>query len=139
MKLLFILLFAGFAYSQTDLPDRGSLKDIQGKTKFYVDADEPARKSIIKALTDKSSSFVVADKPAEAEFFVFYKILSRDEVVREPAPGFIEKGQLDVYIFRDSKKTIVWSTSGYGSGMRPDTPLSLAKNFVKAVKDDLKK
>ena len=59
MKIFIPLFTAAFsisAYAQTDLPDRGSMADIKGKTKIFIVADAQNTKQILKGQKDYVSS-----------------------------------------------------------------------------------
>ncbi len=125
--IIFLLSFSVF--SQSDLPEKGSLSDIHNKTKFYLVADNESRKAILKQI-EKQKVFTVVDKSDDAEFFIEYKTISRQPIA---IAGTTETGQMEVYIYRDKKKIIAWLESTTGGGFKGDTANRLIKKFLKAV------
>jgi hypothetical protein len=127
MKFLLLLLLTIPAFAQSDLPDRGDIADIKGKTKVYVAADGEHYDAITKAL---AKHFTLSPKAADADFFLAYESLSRDVV--GPSRMHLEKGQLTAYYYRDKTKVIAWSDHRVGGGFKADTSKELVKRFLKA-------
>lgn len=127
MKFLLLLLLAIPAYSQ--LPDRGLISDLKGKTRVYVIAEGDAYKVINKAI---AKSLTVVNSEDAAEFFLEYKTVSRSTV--GPTGMSLENGQLDAWLWREKKKVIAWSDSTTGGGFKGDTANKLIKRFLKDFK-----
>jgi len=123
---LFILFSTITAFSQTNLPDKGSLADIKGKTKIYISADAINSKYIESEIV-KHKSLSLAKSADTADFFIEYKSIETTYASSLHLP--IETGQIDVYFFRDKKKVIVWS-KGDTKGNKGPAP-SLLKQFLK--------
>ena len=126
-----LLAFSGRTLGQNDLPTIGSFDDIKGLSKVYVVADNESRKPILKVLK-KQPAFTLVDKPEDAEFFLEYKTISRQQFAMM---GTTETGQLDAYVRRDGKKVVAWSESTTGGGLKRDTANHLIKKFMKRVKN----
>lgn len=126
---IFLLLFTAAAFGQSDLPDKGTLADIKGKTKIYIAADTINSKALAKEL-GKHKSFTNAATAAGAEIFVEYKRIGDLKYVSGLQIP-IETGQVDVYFYRDGKKVIVWSEAGSKDTKSPAG--SLFKKFFKAI------
>jgi hypothetical protein len=104
-----LVAFSGRALGQNDLPTIGTFDDIKGLSKVYIVADNESRKAILKELK-KQPAFMLADKPDDAEFFLQYKTISRQQFSVFTG-GTTETGQLDAYVRRDGKKVVAWSES----------------------------
>jgi hypothetical protein len=127
---IFLLLFAGCVFAQSDLPEIGKIEDVKGKSKVYLIADGESKKAMVKKLD--ASPFVVVGKSDEAEIFIEYKTISRQPFGILPG-ATTETGQLDVFLFRDKKKIIGWSGSQTGGGFGGDTASKLLSKFVKEL------
>lgn len=119
------MLFAGPALAQSDLPETGTLSDLAGRTRVYLIADGEARPAMLK-LIEKQKGLTVTGKPDDAEFFLEYKSVSRQEF---GFGGTTETGQLYAFFYRDKRKVIAWERSGTGGGFKGDTAKSLTKKF----------
>ena len=128
---LFLLVLSSFAFGQSDLPDIGKLDDIKGRTKVYVIADGDSRKAMLKKLGE--AKLTIADKSDDAEFFMEYRTLSRQPFGILPG-ATTETGQIDVFIYREKKKVVVWSDSKTGGGFKGDTANQIIARFIKAFK-----
>jgi hypothetical protein len=124
---LFIIALAAAAFAQSELPDRGSLSDIKGKTKFYIVADAQNTKQILKALKDHSE-LVQVNRADDADFFIEYAEPHERKLVTSAQLSMIS-GQLDVYFYRDKRKVVAWSDSKESALQWPS--LSLTKKFLK--------
>jgi hypothetical protein len=118
---------------QNDLPTVGSFDDIKDLSKVYVAADNESRKAILKEL-NKQPAFSLVDKPEEAQFFLEYKTISRQQFSVFTG-GTTETGQLDAYVRHDGKKIVAWSESMTAGGFKGDTAHRLIGKFLKRVKD----
>ena len=128
--LIAILVFAFAAFGQSDLPDKGSLSDIVGKTKVYIVADGDAAKVIQKQI-NKSDVLSGVSKADDAEIFVEYRSLARNSL---PPTGIqTETGQIDVCYFREKRKVIAWSGSHTGGAFKGDAANYLIKKFLKEL------
>lgn len=124
--LLLLVLFASVTFGQ--LPDKGSISDLKGKTKVYVVATTNNARYIEKEL---KKTFQIVQKAADAEFFLEYKILS---IMKSGSLGLDdETGQLDAYFYQDKTKVVAWSESA-SSGFRNEPNVTLPRKFVKAWK-----
>lgn len=123
-----VLLFSVSGSAQADLPEIGTLADIKGKTNVYIVADGESLKAILKKL--KGSPLVVVTKATEADFFLEYKTIARDQVAGSGMT--LETGQIDVYIYRDKTKVIAWSDSKVAGGWSGGAAGQLTGNFIKA-------
>jgi hypothetical protein len=129
MKILIwalILLSAGVSFAQSDLPDKGSLSDIKGKTKIYIAADA-INAGYINSELAKHKEFANTASADTAEFIVEYHTISTDTATSLQLP--IETGQVDVYFFRDGKRVVVWSKGDTKGNRGPAA--SLFKQFLK--------
>ena len=133
--LFFVLIaFSRLALAQNDLPTIGSFDDIKGLSKTYVVADNESRKAILKELK-KIPTITLVNTPDDAEFFLEYKTISRNEGAQIGIFKITsETGQLDVYLHRDGKKVVAWSESTTGGGFKGDTARRLIEKFVKLIK-----
>lgn len=127
---LFLLLLLSIpAFAQADLPDKGSLAEIKGKTKFYLITDDSnSEKHILKQVV-KHKSLTVVMRADDAEFFIEYRTLKRAETGRGIAEMLSEQGQMDIFYRRNGRKVIVWSDVHIG-GM---PYRSLAKKAMKIL------
>ncbi len=136
--LLMMLLIGswGYGYAQSEMPEYGKIADLKGKSKVYVIATAEHRKLILREL-GKRQQIVNVDRAEDAEFFVEYKTLSREEpigIVRGTGVSMpYENGQLDVFFLRDNKKVIAWSEArnvGWYKGLPSNV---LTKEFLKEL------
>lgn len=125
MKFLLLLLLAIPAFTQ-DLPDRGQLSDLKGRTKAYIVADGGHYKAIEKAI---KKQYTLTSKASDADIFFGYKTLSRDEVGKTHM--YLENGQLDVYYFRDKTQVVSWSSNKWGEDYK--TAKDLVDQFLKEI------
>ena len=127
-----VILGLGFSgFGQTDQPIIGSLSEIRGLTKYYVEANTVDRDKIRKELKSVSQ-FEPVNDPSEAQFFVAYKTIS--ERTGGSIPYSIATGQMDVYFLRDGKKVLAWSASGSAGGYKAAVAGKLSGQFKKAFK-----
>lgn len=122
---LFLALFGCVASGQIDLPDKGSLADIKGKTKVYLAADAFNLKLMVKEF-HKQTVLHEVGSAKDADFIIEYK------TTFQSSQGLlgVETGEVDVYVLRDNKKIIVWSESAKNGLNLPST--TLTKKFLKA-------
>lgn len=132
MKLLLFVLFVFCsvpAFAQAELPDRGTISDLKGKTKIYINAPTKHLKYIEKEV---KKTFTIVSKADDADFVLEYKTLSLMK-----SGGSLnldeETGQMDAYFFKDARKVIAWSDSAE-SGFKDEPNTKLSKRFVKAWK-----
>jgi len=130
--LIGLLVFVGRTLGQNDLPTIGTFDDIKGLSKGYVVADNESLKAMLKELK-KQPAFTLVDKPDDAEFFLEYKTISRQQLGL--TGGTTETGQLDAYVRRDGKKVVAWSQSTTGGGFKGDTAHRLIEKFLKRAKN----
>lgn len=129
MKTLILLLFLATAAFSQDLPDKGDISEVKGKTKIYVVADDAdATKHITKQI-QKKKGLTVVNSADDAEIFFDYRTIERADQAAGIAGMFGEKGQLDIYYRKDGKKVIVWSDTDTGANPK----FSLTKKAIKAV------
>lgn len=144
MKILFLtclfLLFTFAAVGQSELPVIGKIDDIKSFRKVYIAADSTKdRELILKALKKKKAKLEVVGDPKDAEFFLEFKTLSRQNKTELVGGSYTENGEMTAYYYSaDKKKTIAWSeTKLYyeASGMMVESPNSyaLARRFVNAL------
>jgi hypothetical protein len=127
MKFLLLLLLAIPVFSQSDLPDRGKLSDLTGKTKVYISADGEHYEAIEKGI---KKQFKIADKASEADFILSYESLANRVV--GPTSIHLEKGQLTAYYFRDKTKVIAWTQTHDDGAFKAATSKALISRFLKA-------
>lgn len=128
LKLLFICLFAFPAFAQTDLPIFGKLSEIEGKSTFYVVAEDAAdRRQIENVLSER---LVKVIDPAKADLFVEYKSISRTTKFF----GGTERGAMTLYYVRGDKRVIVWSDAVTGGAYKSDAARRLARKLRSALK-----
>jgi hypothetical protein len=134
MKALLLAFFAVFAVAaQTDLPDKGSLSELSGKTKYYVIADGLAPK-YIRGAFKKSKTLVEVNSADDAEFFVEYRTIKEADPGSGLAAMLSTEGQMDIFYRRGDKKVIVWTDVDVGG-----LPVrSLARKAVKALDGNTK-
>lgn len=124
LALLLLLTPALFA----QLPDRGTISDLAGKTKVYVVADTEHLKLIKKGL---AKSLTLVNSPTDAEFFLEYTVSRHVHLTSLEIPS--ETGQLDAYLMRGSTKVVAWSDNKTDGGFGGPAAEVLAKRFVKAL------
>jgi hypothetical protein len=102
--LLLTLLLVPVAYSQ--LPDKGSIADLKGKTHYYLDAPEDQAKYVRKEL--KKSNLKEVKSVDDAEFVIEYRILSPNGTLTA-AELLSQRAEMNVYFLRpDGRKVVVF-------------------------------
>lgn len=134
MKTLLIFAIvlgsAIFAAGQSELPEYGSLADIAGRSKIYVNAEPDDRAAIIKELK-KKKDFTIVNKADDAEFFIEYKMLSQNQV--GPTNMNLARGRMDVYTRGDGKNKIAWSKTETNGAFKSAVAKALIKEFLRAI------
>ena len=136
-SLLAAFTFACSVFCQSGLPEYGRLDDIKGVRTYYVTAANALDRDLMLRELKKLDGYTNSDSAEGADFVIEYKTLSRDTMgVMLGGTGLslpIETGQIDVYLYRDRKKVVLWSKSDMsGHAGKPGTPARyLAKKFVK--------
>lgn len=111
--LLLLLLFALPVIAQSDLPDKGSIDELRGKTKFYLITDDAfTPKHILPAFRKLAIENV--GRADDAEFFIEYRTLRRPDRAKGASEAFFEEGQMDIYFRRGDRKVVVWSEAKLG-------------------------
>lgn len=132
--VLTLLLFPIAAYSQ--LPDKGKIADIAGKTRFYLDAEADQAKMIRKEL--KKSDLKEVDTANEADFVVEFRILSQKEKPMTgglfPESNTVRRGEMNVYYLRDGKKVVVFSDVKEGGELSRPAASALPRRFLAELK-----
>jgi hypothetical protein len=127
MKTFILCLLLAFpALAQSDLPVIGQLSDIRGKTHYYLTAPAQERKLLLKEMDKLKSGLILVGNPDEAEFFIEYS-------EKPEQSEFGRNGQMDVYIYREKRKVVVWSEGKLSNGTTPPY-LVLPRRFVKDYK-----
>src|SRR5690242_15942947 len=107
MKLstLLILLLSSIVFAQTDLPVIGNIKDITNFKKVYLVTESTQdRKMILLALKKKKAKLEVVNNPDEAEFFLEFKTLARQDKKVLIGSQYTENGEMTAYYYSDKKK-----------------------------------
>lgn len=115
--LLTLLLFPVAAYSQ--LPDKGTVADLAGKTRYYLDASPDYAKYVRKEL--KKSHLKEVNSLDDADFVIEYRIVAPNGT--DTAAGLLsQRAEMTVYFFRpNGRKVVVFE--GLKSGMHLATAL----------------
>jgi hypothetical protein len=134
LKLFIFLSLVLPAYAQ--LPDKGTVADLKGKTRYYLDADADAAKPISKEL--KRRGFTEVSKAADADFVIEFRTLSQKEKgdpVFHVQTNTVRRCEMTAYFIRDGQKVVAWSGVKEGGEWSLRAELALPRRFV----DDLKK
>jgi hypothetical protein len=126
--LALILFLTGSALAQTDLPDKGSLSDIKGKTRVYISGDA-INASYLTGELAKHKEFTNVSKADDADFVVEYHTINVEYVSSLQLP--VETGQLDAFLYRDNRRVVVWS-KGDVKGKRGPAA-ALLREFLKEL------
>lgn len=135
-----ILLFAPLSFAQDDLPIIGAITEIKDFKKVYLVTESTAdRKMILLALKKKKSTLQVVNNPTDADFFLEFKTLSRQDKKVLIGSQYTEDGEMTAYYFNSEKrKVIAWSESKLyyeSSGLSVESPNSyvLTRKFINAL------
>lgn len=132
--LLLILMLSVVTFAQSDLPEIGSLEDLKGKTRYYLNSPAKERKQILKELDTKKTGLELVSNPDDADFIVEYKVLdSKEKPFLISSSITSTTAQLDVYFYRDGKKIMAWS-EGKTSSFRTEPYLALPRQLIKDLK-----
>ena len=126
LMLVALVLGAFVVSAQEKRPDYGTIADLKGLTKVYVNAPSTERRKIILAELKKAPSLTVVNSPDQAEFFLEYRVI--DETHPMAMLNFV-KAEMAAYTVKDGRKRIAWSETK-GETNRADLP----RAFVKALK-----
>lgn len=126
-----------------DMPVYGTIKDIKEFKRIYINVEnEQSRERIIKTL-NKSPEYQIVNDPQEAQMFLEYRVLSRDERSDTSDTDLRIKSQLNAVYIKNNKRIISWSDSVDhvrktlgGIGFRSThNEIKLTERFLKALKD----
>lgn len=138
--LLLILALAFCAFGQSDLPIIGQISDIKNFKKVYLVIESTEdRKMILLALKKKKSTLEVVGDPKDADFFLEFKTLARQDKKVLIGSQYTETGEMHAYFYNSEKKKVVaWSESKLyyeSSGLQVESPNSyvLTRKFVNAL------
>jgi hypothetical protein len=125
------------------LPVFGTIKDIKDFNRIYINVENAqSRERIVKAL-DKAPQFQIVSDPNDAQIFLEYKVLSRDNNSDTNDTDLRIKSQMNAVVIKDNKRVIAWSdtvdhvrkTIG-GIGWRSThNEIKLTERFLKALKE----
>lgn len=124
-------------------PTYGSLNDLKGFNRIYVDVENAeSRERIIKAL-NKSSQFQIVSDPDDAQIILEYKTLTRDNNSDTSDTDLRVKSQMNAVVIKNNKRVIAWSdTANFvkktlgGIGWRSThNETKLTEKFIKALKE----
>jgi uncharacterized protein with PQ loop repeat len=125
------------------LPVYGTVSDIKDFNRIYISVENAqSRDRIIKAL-GKAPQFQIVKDPQDAQIFLEYKILSRDNNSDTSDTDLRIKSQMNAVVIKNNKRVIAWSdtvdhvrkTLG-GIGWRSThNEIKLTERFLKALKE----
>ena len=125
------------------LPVYGTIKDIKDFNRIYINVENAqSRERIVKAL-DKAPQFQIVSDPNDAQIFLEYKVLSRDNNSDTNDTDLRIKSQMNAVYVRGNRRVIAWSdtvdhvrkTLG-GIGWRSaHNEIKLTERFLKALKE----
>ncbi len=139
LALISLLLISLPVFAQDELPERGSIADIKGLTNFYVATDDDdAYKAIARTLKNYKAVEVVSTAK-DAEFFLEYKVLTRDVAPGRGGADLAKRSQLRAIVKRGDSRVISWTeteTFDMDNGFSISRPneINLTLNFIKAHK-----
>jgi len=138
--ILTVFLFSAFCFGQSDLPIISTISDLKNLKKVYIVTESTQdRKFILLALKKKKSSLEIVNDPKDAEFFLEFKQLSRQDKKVLIGSQYTETGEMTAYFYNsDKKKVIAWSESKLyyeSSGISVESPNSyvLTRKFINAL------
>jgi len=143
LPIIFLFALSVWVFAQTDLPIIGKIADIKTFNKVYLSAPSTQdRNFMIKMLKKEKSKLEIVDDPKDAEFFLEYREVARQEKsgLLNIGRDYTETGEMSAYFYNaDKKKVIAWSkTKVYyeSSGMPTSSPNSydLTGKFLDAWK-----
>lgn len=127
LVLVFFLLGSSIL-AQSDFPKYGTLADLDGLSKYYINADAEAKEQIEKRL--KKLGWKAVGDPVEAEIFVEYRELAQNETLFMR----LARGQMDIFIFRDGSRVVAWSKVASGGAYKGNVAHKLSGQFLDALK-----
>lgn len=93
----------------TSKPSYGNVKDLANAKNVYVVCDNPDSRDRIVRTLDKKGPFKVVNDPASADFFLEYKLVSRDSVSERGNRDTETRSQLTAYKESEKGRIVVWS------------------------------
>lgn len=125
------------------LPVYGTVSYIKDFNRIYISVENAqSRERIVKAL-NKASRYQIVNDPQDAQIFLEYKILSRDNNSDTSNTDLRIKSQMNAVVIKNNKRVIAWSdtvdhvrkTLG-GIGWRSThNEIKLTERFLKALKE----
>lgn len=125
------------------LPVYGTLSDIKDFNRIYISVENAqSRERIIKVL-GKAPQYQIVNDPQDAQIFLEYKVLSRDDRSDTSDTDLRIKSQMNAVVIKNNKRVIAWSdtvdhvrkTLG-GIGFRTThNEIKLTERFLKALKE----
>jgi hypothetical protein len=138
--IILTLLFTCTAFGQDNLPVLGKIDEIKTFKKVYIDTESSQdRKFILMALKKKKSDLEVVGDPKDAQFFLTFKTLSRQDKKVLIGSEYTETAEMTVYYYNsDKRKVVAWSQNKMlyqSSGLSISSPNSydLTRKFVNAL------
>jgi hypothetical protein len=128
--VLLTLLFVFPAYSQ--LPDKGTVADLHGKTHYYLDASEDQAKYVRKEL--KRSELKEVRSMDDADFVIEFRILSPNGTDRA-SDLLSQRAEMNVYFLRNGRKVVAFAGVKQG-GLHLAT--ALPHRFLEELKQSSK-
>lgn len=132
--LLLLFLSPVALFAQSDLPEKGTVSDLSGKSRYYLDAETDHAKMIRREL--RKSGLTEVLKPSEADFVIQFRILSQKEKPQLgglfPKSNTVQRGEMIVYFFREQNKVIAWSDVKEGGDFSRPAASALPRRFLEA-------
>ena len=142
---LILCLFVSASYGQSEAPEKGTLADLRGKTKFFLVFFDLTSPKVILKEVKRQKVFTAVDYGRDAEFFIEYRMTLRATGGLIGATGMIRKtevGNMTVFFYRGDTRVIVWSEQSvwaeHGESKIVDSALHLIDKFLNDVKNDQK-
>ncbi len=106
--ILTVFLFSAFCFGQSDLPIISTISDLKNLKKVYIVTESTQdRKFILLALKKKKSSLEIVNDPKDAEFFLEFKQLSRQDKKVLIGSQYTETGEMTAYFYNSDKKKVI--------------------------------
>jgi hypothetical protein len=140
MKFLLLTLALLFNFQPSDeMPERGTMADLQGLQKVYVATDDDDAYQMISKTLKGYKALEIVNSPKNADFILEYKVLTRDVAAGRGGADLAKRSQLRAVLRRDAARVVAWSESetldvNDGFTMSRPNEINLTLNFIKAHK-----
>lgn len=133
LSVLIISLPIPTFIQEDKLPQYGDIADLKNLQKVYLIADSTDARNLILKELKKYPVLAVVNSPAEAEFFLEYKVV-RHEGSSTGLKVPITASEMVAYTSKNKSRRVAWSKTEDDAGISRPNEVNLTRNFIKSLK-----